>query len=137
MGLSDDDPILFTLRGLEARMKRFLSIRKNQEFRVVYENGRSKGNSYLVMYVRRREQEENRIGISASKKIGNSIVRHRMTRLLREIFRLHTENLKKGYDLVVVIRASAVGRSYREIESAYLHLLQLHGIFVGTVDPGR
>ena len=60
-----------------------------------------------------------------------------MTRLLREIFRLHTENLKKGYDLVVVIRASAVGRSYREIESAYLHLLQLHGIFVGTVDPGR
>lgn len=111
-------------------MKRFPSIKKNQSFRLIYENGKSKGNRYLVMYVQKREEKGNQIGISASKKIGNSVVRHRMTRLLREIFRLHIENIKDGYDLIVVVRAAAVGRSYQEIEKAYLHLLQLHGILV-------
>ena len=85
----------------------------------------------MVMYLRENGTERNRIGISASKKIGNSVVRHRMVRLVREAFRLHVQETKQGYDIVVVVRATAVGQTYREIEQAYLHLLQLHGIKTG------
>ena len=112
-------------------MKRFPSIKKYDDFRRVYSTGRSRANRYMVMYLRENGTERNRIGISASKKIGNSVVRHRMVRLVREAFRLHVQETKQGYDIVVVVRATAVGQTYREIEQAYLHLLQLHGIRSG------
>ena len=112
-------------------MKRFPSIKKYEEFRRVYTTGKSRANRYLVMYLRENGTERNRIGISASKKIGNSVVRHRMVRLVREAFRLHIQETKQGYDIVVVVRATAVGQTYKEIEQAYLHLLQLHGIKTG------
>ena len=112
-------------------MKRFPSIKKYDDFRRVYSTGRSRANRYLVMYLRENGTERNRIGISASKKIGNSVVRHRMVRLVREAFRLHVQETKQGYDIVVVVRATAVGQTYKVIEQAYLHLLQLHGIKTG------
>ena len=68
-------------------MKRFPSVKKNSEFQVTYRNGTSYANRLLVMYVMKTGEEENRIGISVSKKVGNSVVRHHITRLLREIFR--------------------------------------------------
>lgn len=112
-------------------MKRFPSIKKYDDFRRVYSTGRSRANRSMVMYLRENGTGWNRIGISASKKIGNSVVRHRMVRLVREAFRLHIQETKQGYDIVVVVRATAVGQTYKEIEQAYLHLLQLHGIRSG------
>ena len=105
---------------------------KNPEFQKVYKGGRSKANKYLVMYVRKNGLDHSRIGISVSKKIGNSVVRHRMTRLLREVFRLHTSEIRQGNDFVVVVRKTAAGLSYRETEKAFLHLLQLHGLRTGS-----
>ena len=112
-------------------MKRFPSIKKYEEFRKVYTTGKPRANRYLVMYLLGNGTDRNRIGISASKKIGNSVIRHRMVRLVREAFRLHVQETKQGYDIVVVVRQTAVGQTYREIEQAYLHLLQLHGIKTG------
>ena len=80
------------------------------------------------MYVDANGKSENRIGISVSKKIGNSVVRHRVTRLIREIFRLNNERILKGYDLVVVVRKSADELNYKNIESAFFHLCKLHKI---------
>lgn len=111
-------------------MKRFPSVKKNPEFREIYEKGKAKADRYLVLYVMKREQEGCRIGISTSKKIGNSVVRHRMARVLREIFRLHKSDIEQGHDLVVVVRASAVGQPFQVIEKSYLHLLQLHGLLL-------
>lgn len=104
------------------------SLKKNREFQAVYQQGKSFANKYLVMYLKKNESGKNRIGISVSKKVGNSVVRHRITRLLRESYRLNEERLAAGYDLVVVARVTAKGRSFREIESALLHLGKLHGI---------
>ena len=67
-----------------------------------------------------------RIGISVSKKVGNSIVRHRTTRLIRESYRLNKDKLKSGYDIVVIARNTAKGKNFHEIESAFLHLCRLH-----------
>ena len=69
-------------------MKRFPSIKKNSDFQNIYRNGKSYANRLLVMYVMRNGEESNQLGISVSKKVGNSVVRHHIARLMREIFRL-------------------------------------------------
>ena len=104
------------------------SLKKNRDFQNVYRNGKSYANKYLVMYVLENNSEINRIGISVSKKVGNSVVRHRLTRLLRESYRLHENIFNSGLDIVVVVRKSAAEVGYAEIESALLHLGKLHRI---------
>lgn len=105
-------------------------IKSNNDFRKVYKLGKSFANRYLVMYVLRNEQKKNRFGITVSKKVGNSVVRHRVTRLIRESFRLNEEKFVNDdcLDIVVVARQTAKGKKYQEIESAVLHLGRLHKI---------
>ena len=100
------------------------SLKKNNEFQRVYRKGTSQANRYLVMYVLENKDRhmENRLGISVSKKVGNSVVRHRITRLIRESYRLNETSFRQGVDIVVVARPSAKDRSYQEIESALMHL---------------
>ena len=109
-------------------MKFSTSLKKNEQFQHVYKNGRSKANRYLVMYVVENNQNINRLGISISKKVGNSIIRHHFCRLVRESYRLHEEIFNSGLDIVVLARQSAKDASYYDIESALLHLGKLHGI---------
>lgn len=109
-------------------MKFSESLKKNEDFRSVYQSGRSYANKYLVMYIVENHQNRNRLGISVSKKVGNSIVRHRVTRLVRESYRLHEHIFNSGLDIVVVARNSASAVRYAEIESALLHLAKLHHI---------
>lgn len=104
------------------------SLKKNQDFRNVYENGKSYADKYLVMYVLENNKNINRLGISASKKVGNSVVRHRFARLVRESYRLHENIFNSGLDIVVVARKSAASVGFFEIESALLHLSKLHHI---------
>ena len=109
-------------------MNRFYSVKKNSEFREVYRKGKSYANQLLVMYVLPTEKKETRIGISVSKKVGNSVVRHHITRLIREVFRLRRNSLKEGLNIIVVARAAAKDSDYRQIESAFEHLCGLHNI---------
>lgn len=109
-------------------MKHFNSIKKNKDFQAVYKTGKSYANKLLVMYVKKTDMPKSRIGISVSKKVGNSVVRHHITRLIRESFRLHEDMVEAGLDIVVVARAAAKEENYKTIESAYLHLCGLHNI---------
>ena len=109
-------------------MKYSESLKKNRDFQNVYKKGTSFANSYLVMYILENGLQENRIGISVSKKVGNSVIRHRITRLIRESYRLNEHLFVRGLDIVVVARPDAKGRSFFEIESALLHLGRLHSI---------
>ena len=102
------------------------SLKKNNDFQNVYKNGKSYANKYLVMYVLENNTNKNRLGISASKKVGNSVVRHRFARLVRESYRLHENIFNSGLDIVVVARKSAASVGYAEIEEALLHLSKLH-----------
>ena len=88
------------------------SLKKNHQFEFVYKNGKSFANRYLVMYIKENGTEQNRIGISVSKKVGNSIVRHRVTRLIRESYRLHEAIFNSGLDIVIVARKSAASVGY-------------------------
>lgn len=109
-------------------MKFSESLKKNKDFQIVYKNGTSFANRYLVMYVRKNGTEYNRLGISVSKKVGNSVVRHRITRLIREVYRLWEDTFNSGLDVVVIARVSAKGISYHQVESSLLHLANLHSI---------
>lgn len=104
------------------------SLKKNKDFQIVYKKGKSYANKYLVMYIYRNDTERNRVGISVSKKVGNSVVRHRITRLIRESYRLQEEKFQNGLDIVMIARAGAKDKTYREIESALVHLGKLHNI---------
>ena len=87
------------------------SLKKNEQFQFVYKNGKSYANKYLIMYVKKNGLEKNRIGISVNKKVGNSVVRHRLTRLVRESYRLNEEAFLEGYDIVVVLLYYGFGQS--------------------------
>ena len=104
------------------------TLKKNYEFKSVYKSGRSLANKLLIMYVSENGGQRTRIGISASKKVGNSVVRHRVTRLLREVFRLNEDRLGQGLDIVIVVRAAAKDSDFKKIESAFMHLCGLHNI---------
>lgn len=102
------------------------SIKKNEDFQLIYRLGKSYANKYLVMYVKKNENETGRLGISVSKKVGNSVVRHRLSRLIRESYRLNVEKFHSGWDIIVVARQNAKGKDFRDIESAVMHLAKLH-----------
>ena len=108
------------------------SLKKYGDFQRVYRKGKSYANKYLVMYVLKQDTHRNRIGISVSKKVGNSVVRHRITRLIRESYRLNEKEFVDGLDIVVVVRPGAKERNFFEIESALLHLGRLHKIMAET-----
>ena len=109
-------------------MKRFPSIKKNSDFQNIYRNGKSYANRLLVMYVMRNGEESNQLGISVSKKVGNSVVRHHIARLMREIFRLNNEKIETGLNIIVVARTAAAASDYKHLEGAYMHLCGLHHI---------
>ncbi|WP_330606028.1 ribonuclease P protein component [Jutongia huaianensis] len=106
----------------------FQKIRKNIEFLNVYRHGKSYANKYLVMYVLSNKLDENRFGITVSKKVGNSVVRHRITRLIRECIRLQESNILTEYDIVIVARKAAKDKKYQDIESAFLNLCKRQNI---------
>ena len=89
-------------------MKFSESLKKTRDFSIVYQRGRSVANRTLVLYVlRKKGADTNRVGISVSKKVGNSVVRHRLTRLVRESYRLHELEFDRGLDLIVLVRPGA------------------------------
>ena len=108
------------------------SLKNNRDFQNVYSKGRSCANKFLVMYVVENNTDGNRLGISVSKKVGNSVVRHRLCRLVRESYRLHEAVFNSGLDIVVVLRTGAKDCSYKDIESALLHLGKLQNIISKT-----
>ncbi len=104
------------------------SLKKNTDFRQVYRKGRSKADQLLVLYVLPNDSDINRLGISVSKKVGNSVVRHHLCRLVRESYRLHEDSYSLGYDLVTVLRTNARDADFHQIEASLLSLLKSHGL---------
>lgn len=103
------------------------SLKKNSDFQAVYKSGKSYANKYLVIYTSKNGTDRNRLGISVSKKVGNSVVRHRIKRLVKESYRLHEFMFNSGLDIAVIARQGSDACDYASIESALLHLMKLNG----------
>ena len=98
------------------------SLKKNRDFQQVYRRGTSAASRQFVMYVLGNGTEKNRLGISVSKKVGNSVVRHRVTRLIREGYRLQERCFVRGKDIVVIARTSAAQCTQEEVKRDLLYL---------------
>ena len=96
------------------------TIKQNYEFRRLYSKGKSCANAYLVVYCRKNRAGRSRIGYTVSNKVGYAVVRNRIRRRLREIYRLHERQIVRGYDLVVVSRVRACTADYHQLEAAFL-----------------
>lgn len=109
-------------------MKYSESLKKNRDFQLLYDHGTSYANKYLVMFVKPNNSNQNKLGISVSKKVGNSVIRHHIKRLIKESYRLHEEEFNSGLNIVVIARTSAKDADFKKIESALLHVANLHKI---------
>lgn len=112
-------------------------LKKNYEFNTVYRRGKSFANDLLVLYIfkNRRNKDKNmesynKIGVSVSKKVGNSVVRSRCKRLISESFRLNSDNIKKGYDLVFIARNPLKDKNYFNVEKSMKNLIKKAGLYI-------
>lgn len=108
----------------EKRRAKKLRLRNRADFGRVYRHGKSFANHQLWCTGSAAEVEQFRVGISASKKIGNAVVRNRMRRIVKEIVRHHEHELVEQIDLIFIVRKGAVTMSYQELEKSVLHVLR-------------
>ncbi len=100
-------------------------LRKNLEFKRVYSGGKNYWNKNLTLYVKKNNLDESRFGITITKKIGCAVVRNRIRRRIKEIYRLNFHRIKSGYDLVFIPKKNVQEISYKQLESAIMHILKI------------
>ncbi|WP_130805446.1 ribonuclease P protein component [Senegalia massiliensis] len=105
-------------------MNKIESLKNNREFRRVYDKGKSLSNKYLVIFFIKNGLEYNRVGFSVTKKIGNAVIRNRVKRLIKEAFRLNSEGINQGYDIIFLSRIRCNQATYVDVEKSILNLLK-------------
>lgn len=108
-------------------MKFSCALKRNHIFRRLY-NTKGLANSYLVLYARRNRLGRNEVGITVSKKLGKAVIRNRIRRRLREVYRLHEEQFTPGWDIVVVARSRTLNAPFDKLAAAYLSLAEKAGL---------
>lgn len=103
-------------------MKNTVSLKENHLFRRAYSWGKTAADGRLALYVRRNGRKGSRLGLTVSTKVGCAVVRNRVRRRLREIYRLNEGRLITGCDVVVVARVRAAESSYHQLEKSFLRL---------------
>jgi ribonuclease P protein component, eubacterial len=111
-------------------------LKKNFEFKIIYRRGKSFANDLLVMYILRNKKNKdrdlniyNKLGVSVSKKVGNSVVRSRSKRLISESFRLNDEFVTKGYDFIFIARNPIKDKNFGDVEKAMKNLFKKAGLY--------
>jgi len=109
-------------------MEKRYRLRKNIEFKRIYKYGKNYWNRNLVLYIRENGSEETRVGFTITKKIGNAVVRNKIKRRMKGIYKSNFHNIKGGYDLIFIPKRNVVELSFHELESAMVHILSISKI---------
>ena len=104
------------------------TLKKNSDFHRLYAKGKSAVTPYMVVYCRRNRGRTNRLGYTVSAKLGHAVVRNRVRRRLREIYRLNAPLLPQGYDIVIVARSRCVGAEYAKMNAAFVSACRKLGL---------
>ena len=108
-------------------MKFSHSLKLNHIFQRLYRTS-GQANGYLVLYARKNRTDTNRVGITVGKKLGHAVVRNRVRRRLREVYRLNEDKFQSGWDIVVVARTRAIYADFGQLTDAYMSAAQKAGI---------
>lgn len=108
-------------------MKFSCALKLNHIFRRLYSTS-GHGNGFLVLYARKNHSATNRVGLTVSKKLGCAVVRNRVRRRLREVYRLNEHLFAPGWDIVVVARSRCIKADFQKLTDAYLSLAEKAGI---------
>ena len=108
-------------------MKYSCALKLNHIFRRLYHTS-GVANGFLVLYARPNKLGINRVGITVSKKLGHAVVRNRVRRRLREVYRLNEARFAPGWDIVVVARSRCISADFSKLTDAYLSLAAKAGI---------
>ena len=103
-------------------MKRAVTLKENHEFRRMYKKGASAVGGGMVLYCRKNRLGHNRLGLTASVKLGHAVVRNRARRRLREVYRLNSPRLRQGYDIILVARSRTVTADWKDLNDTFLRL---------------
>ena len=109
-------------------MKPAVTLKKNHEFRRLYQKGASAVAGSMVLYCRKNRLGHNRLGVTVSVKLGGAVVRNRARRRLREVYRLNAPRLRPGWDIVLVARGRALTAPWKELNDTFLRLCRKLGL---------
>ena len=101
-------------------MKALYTVKKNSDFRRIYARGKSAVTPYMVVYCRKNQTQGNRTGYTVSAKLGHAVIRNRIKRRLREVYRENSASLRNGFDLIIVARSRAVNAEYSALSRSFL-----------------
>ena len=107
------------------------SIKNNYEFRRLYATGKSVTSGLLAVYCKRNRKGQSQLGVTVGTKVGKAVRRNRVRRRLREIYRLHEHEIRRGFDIVVAARVRSREASYQQLEKDLLRLLDKLGLREG------
>lgn len=107
----------------QGKMMRLESLKSKKDFDKVYRKGKSFADKVLVMYYLKNQVGYTRVGVSVSSKIGNSVVRHRIKRLIKEVFRVNFQNIQ-GYDIIFIARTRASEADFVKIKNSMNHIIR-------------
>lgn len=115
-------------------MNNTVSLKKNYQFSRVYRRGVSVVGKYLVLYCLRNRNNVLKLGITISKKVGNSVVRNRVRRLIKENYRRLEDRLMKGFDIVFIARVNEKLPTYYEVRKEMRYLFSRLDMFDKTYE---
>ena len=99
------------------------SIKNNYEFRRLYATGKSGATGLLALYCKRNRKGLSQLGITVGTKVGKAVRRNKIRRRLREIYRQHEHEIRRGFDIIVAARVRSREASYQQLEADFLRLL--------------
>ena len=111
-------------------MKFTSTLKMNYEFQRLYRKGKSAATPFLVVYARSGKRPGNRVGFTVSTKLGKAVKRNRVRRRLREIYRLNSQEMKTGWDIVLVARSRCIHGDYGKMENAFLSACRKLGLML-------
>ncbi len=118
-------------------MKALLTLKKNHEFQRLYRRGTSAVGGCMVIYCRKNRLRRNRIGLTASVKLGNAVKRNRARRRMREVYRLNADKLRRGWDLILVARTRTLYAPWPELNATFSRLCKKLGLLAAPDAEAR